>query len=230
MAAGTAIEWTEVTWNPVTGCSKISRGCQNCYAERFALRLRAMGQARYDRGFQVSLHEDLITLPKKWIRPRLIFVNSMSDLFHDAVPFDFIERVFETMGSCPQHIFQVLTKRSGRLRSLAGRLRWADNIWMGVTVEDRSELIRIEDLAHVPAHVRFVSCEPLLESLNELPLDHVDWLIVGGESGPGARPMRREWVESILEQSRHAGIPFFFKQWGGGSQEAIRARASWTYL
>jgi len=215
MASNSAIEWTEVTWNPVTGCSKISAGCKNCYAERYAKRLKAMGLARYEREFDVALHEDLVSMPKRWIRPRMVFVNSMSDLFHEKVPASFIRRLFDTMGSCSQHIFQILTKRSERLRALAGELPWENNIWIGVTVEDSSRMFRIKDLSHVPAAVRFVSFEPLLGPMGNIPLKRIEWVIVGGESGPRARPMQKEWVDGILIQSREAGIPFFFKQWGG---------------
>lgn len=215
MALGSRIEWTQVTWNPVTGCTKVSLGCRNCYAERMARRLQAMGQPRYVNGFHVSAHEDLLSAPRKWSRSRLIFVNSMSDLFHNAVPTEFVQRVFNTMQECTQHTFQVLTKRSARLRRLAPSLPWPQNVWVGVTVEDREATHRILDLQDVPAAVRFLSCEPLLEHLGEIPLGGIDWVIVGGESGPGARPMRQEWVEDILSQCRKAHVPFFFKQWGG---------------
>jgi len=215
MADRSKIEWTEATWNPVTGCSKVSAGCAHCYAERLALRLQAMGNPRYRNGFRVTLHADLLDLPKRWREPRLIFVNSMSDLFHEQVPEEFIQRVFGTMRDCPQHTFQILTKRSTRLRKLAGNLDWPANIWMGVSVEDARVVQRIADLQAVPAAVRFLSCEPLLGPLDDLPLDGIHWVIVGGESGPGARPMRIEWIRSILRQCRKAKVPFFFKQWGG---------------
>jgi len=215
MAEHSPIEWTEATWNPVTGCSKVSAGCKHCYAERLARRLQAMGAARYRNGFAVTLHPAVLDLPKRWRRPRMIFVNSMSDLFHEDVPPAFIQRVFATMRACPQHTFQVLTKRSARLRDLAPQLDWAPNIWMGVSVEDRRVIHRIHDLQTVPAQVRFLSCEPLLGPLDALPLDGIHWVIVGGESGPGARPMQAEWVRAILEQCRRAHVPFFFKQWGG---------------
>ena len=204
-----------MTWNPVTGCTKISQGCKHCYAERMAKRLKAMGAARYRDGFAPTLHEDLVDAPRRWRQPRLVFVNSMSDLFQDAVPLDFIRAVFQTMADCPQHAFQVLTKRSGRLRQLAPRLQWSANVWIGVSVEDARVLHRIEDLAAVPAAVRFLSCEPLIGPLDRLPLARMDWVIVGGESGPRARPMQKEWVQSILRQCRAADVPFFFKQWGG---------------
>lgn len=215
MATQSTIEWTEMTWNPVTGCTKVSEGCRHCYAERMALRLRAMGNRRYANGFDVTLHDDLVDLPRTLRQPRLIFVNSMSDLFHEDVPEDFIARVFDTMAACPQHTFQILTKRSRRLKEMACRLPWPENVWMGVSVEDQRVLGRIDDLRGVPASVRFLSCEPLLGSLDALCLDDIGWIIVGGESGPGARPMQQEWVKSILKQCRRAKVPFFFKQWGG---------------
>lgn len=215
MADHSAIEWTEATWNPVTGCSKISPGCKNCYAERLAQRLRAMGMHRYRNGFEVTLQEDQLDLPRRWKSPRLIFVNSMSDLFHEKVPTSFIHRVFSAMGSCPQHTFQLLTKRSDRLRDLGRQLVWHPNVWMGVSVENRDYVHRIADLQGTSAVTRFLSVEPLLGPINELPLEGIHWVIVGGESGPGARPMRPEWVRSILTQCRLAKVPFFFKQWGG---------------
>ncbi len=215
MATESKIEWTQMTWNPITGCTKVSAGCQHCYAERMAKRLQAMGVERYRNAFKVTLHDDLIDLPLRWRQPRLIFVNSMSDLFHEQVPLQFIQRIFATMVNCPQHSFQVLTKRSARLRELAHELPWAPNIWMGVSVEDERVVKRVDDLRHVPAFVRFLSCEPLIGPLSALPLDGIHWVIVGGESGPHARPMRSEWVESILGQCREAGVAFFFKQWGG---------------
>lgn len=215
MATKTKIEWTQLTWNPITGCTKISAGCKNCYAERMAMRLQAMGVSRYQEAFKVTLHTDLLELPRKWKQPRLVFVNSMSDLFHEDVPTDFIERVFEVMASCPQHNFQILTKRSHRLRELAHLLPWEQNIWVGVTVENNSVSYRITDLQSIPAAIRFLSCEPLLEPINNLILTGIHWVIVGGESGPGARPMEPIWVESIYNQCLTTGVPFFFKQWGG---------------
>ena len=215
MATVSTIEWTEMTWNPVTGCSKISQGCKHCYAERMAKRLKAMGAVRYIDGFQPTLHDDLIDAPRKWKTPRLIFVNSMSDLFQEAVPDAFIRRVFDTMRDCPQHTFQILTKRSDRLCQLGQSLPWPSNVWMGVSVEDTRVAYRIADLAAVPAKVRFLSCEPLIGPLDKLTLDRIHWVIVGGESGPGARPMQPAWVESIQRQCARAGVAFFFKQWGG---------------
>jgi protein gp37 len=215
MAANSHIEWTEATWNPVTGCDKISAGCKNCYAARLANRLHAMGTARYSNGFQVTLHEDLLTLPKSWKSPRVIFVNSMSDLFHAKVPLSFIKQVFVTMKDCPQHTFQILTKRSERLRDISRKLEWPENVWMGVSVEDSRVLYRIDHLRAAPATVRFLSCEPLIGSLGKLDLAGIHWVIVGGESGPGCRPMQIEWVREIYRACRHSHVPFFFKQWGG---------------
>lgn len=215
MAHQSNIEWTEATWNPVTGCSKLSAGCKHCYAERLAARLQKMGNGRYRDGFSVTLHHDLVDLPRRWREPRLIFVNSMSDMFHERVPSEFIQRVFATMRDCPQHTFQVLTKRSSRLRELASELVWSPNVWMGVSVEDARVAHRIADLRVVPAAVRFLSCEPLIGPLDNLSLKGIHWVIVGGESGPGARPMRTEWIRSIYSQCQKADVPFFFKQWGG---------------
>ena len=215
MAANSNIEWTEHTWNPITGCLKVSQGCKHCYAERMARRLKAMGSARYVNGFEPTLHHDLVDAPRQWKKPRLVFVNSMSDLFQVDAPVEFIQAVFETMRETPQHTYQILTKRSERLRELAPRLPWPDNVWMGVSVEDERVRTRIDDLRAVPARVRFLSCEPLIGPLRKLSLSGLHWVIVGGESGPGARPMQRGWVESLREQCSSAGVPFFFKQWGG---------------
>ena len=215
MAANSHIEWTEATWNPVTGCTKVSAGCKNCYAERLALRLQAMGNGRYRNGFKVTLHEDLIDLPKRWREPRLIFVNSMSDLFHEEVPLEFVQSVFATMDECSKHTFQILTKRSSRLRKLAPQLDWPPNVWIGVSVEDSRVLSRIDDLRMVPAAVRFLSCEPLIGSLAGIDLTGIHWVIVGGESGWGARRMKIEWVREIFRACRRHNVPFFFKQWGG---------------
>jgi protein gp37 len=215
MASKSSIEWTEMTWNPVTGCTKVSQGCKNCYANRMALRLKAMGSERYNNGFKPTIHEDLVDLPKKWRKPRTIFVNSMSDLFHEDIPESFIRRVFDTMRDCPQHTFQVLTKRSKRLLNLGSSFDWPSNVWMGVSVENADVISRIRDLAEVPAKVRFLSCEPLLGPLERMPLGGIHWVIVGGESGPRSRPMQASWVESIQMQCQEAEVPFFFKQWGG---------------
>jgi len=184
-----------------------------------AKRLQAMGNARYRHGFAVTLHEDIIEAPLKWMHPRLVFVNSMSDLFQEEVPFTFIQQVFDTMRKAPQHIFQILTKRSARLLEVAKDLPWSENVWMGVSIEDERVVFRVHHLQQVPAHVRFLSCEPLIGPLNALPLEGIHWVIVGGESGPGARPMQQAWVESILLQCRNAGVPFFFKQWGGPQKQ-----------
>lgn len=204
-----------MTWNPVTGCTKVSQGCKHCYAERMANRLTAMGADRYRNGFSVTLHPDLVDVPRRWRQPRVVFVNSMSDLLHDDIPLTYIQRVFATMRDCPHHTFQVLTKRSERLAELASSLPWTNNIWMGVSVEDARVLHRVAHLQSVPAKIRFLSLEPLIGPLDVLPLDGIHWVIVGGESGPKARPMRKEWVSSILHQCRAAKVPFFFKQWGG---------------
>jgi protein gp37 len=215
MAKKTAIEWTEMTWNPVTGCTKVSPGCKHCYAETMAKRLVAMGSPRYRDGFKVTLQDDLIDLPRRWRAPRTIFVNSMSDLFHDAIPTEYIARVFRTMVDCSQHTFQILTKRAERLAQLAPRLPWAPNIWMGISVENQDYVSRIAHLRQVPAFVRFLSIEPMLGPITDLPLEGIHWVIVGGESGRGARPLQRDWVVSVFRQCRAARVPFFFKQWGG---------------
>ena len=204
-----------MTWNPVTGCTKISQGCKHCYAERMARRLEAMGSDRYRNGFNVTLHPDLLDVPRRWRQARIVFVNSMSDLFHDDIPLAYIQRVFVTMRDCAHHTFQVLTKRSERLAELAPQLPWPNNVWMGVSVEDARVIHRVADLQSVPAAVRFLSLEPLIGPLDALPLEGIHWAIVGGESGPRARPLRKEWVTSIFRQCRAARVPFFFKQWGG---------------
>ena len=215
MATKTTIEWTEMSWNPVTGCSKVSQGCQFCYAERMALRLQAMGVERYSRGFKVTLQPDLLNEPDEWTTPRTIFVNSMSDLFHEDVPLTHIRKVFATMERNRRHTFQILTKRSERLTKVAPILPWPPNVWMGVSVEDARVLHRVANLVAVPAAVRFLSCEPLIGPLDRLPLDGIRWVIVGGESGPGARPMQPAWVRSIQQQCAERQVAFFFKQWGG---------------
>jgi len=215
VAKASSIEWTNMTWNPVTGCNKVSQGCKNCYAERMAKRLKAMGVIRYKDGFKLTTHMDLIDLPRSWKSPRLIFVNSMSDLFHEDVAPEFIQAVFRTMNECPQHTFQVLTKRSSRLLELAPKLDWTENIWMGVSVEDEHVLHRVEDLRGTPALVRFLSCEPLIGPLSGMTLDGIHWVIVGGESGPRSRPMERDWVLEIRDHCKKSKVPFFFKQWGG---------------
>ncbi len=211
----TKIEWTQCTWNPVTGCSKVSPGCLNCYAERMAKRLKAMGQPNYANGFDVTCHPHTLKLPLTWSRPMDVFVNSMSDLFHEEVPFEFVAEVFAVMRAAHWHRFQVLTKRSERLAELAGDLPWPPNVWMGVSVENADYLWRIDDLLRVPAAVRFLSLEPLLGPVSDLDLNGIGWVIVGGESGPGARPMRPEWVTEIRGRCLREKVPFFFKQWGG---------------
>lgn len=215
MALNSSIEWTESTWNPVTGCSKISAGCANCYAERMARRLKAVGVPNYANGFEIALHEELLNLPLRWHKPKIVFVNSMSDLFHEKIPDDFILRIFDVMNRASWHRFQILTKRSDRLSRMSPDLPWADNIWMGVTVENRKCAFRIEHLRKTRASIKFISMEPLLEPLKELNLLGIDWIIVGGESGPGARPLNEDWVMDIKEECRKSNIPFFFKQWGG---------------
>ena len=219
MAGSSSIEWTESTWNPVTGCTKISPGCAHCYAERMAKRLQAMGQANYANGFEVTTHRHSLELPLKWRKRQTIFVNSMSDLFHSDVPVAFIQQVYDVMNRAKWHTFQVLTKRSSRLAALAPSLQWTENIWMGVTVEDAEYTNRIDDLRAVPAATRFLSLEPLLGRMGGIDLTDIDWVIVGGESGPGARPMQEEWVLDIRDQCQEAKVPFFFKQWGGANKK-----------
>ncbi len=213
--ANSKIEWTESTWNPVTGCTKISSGCANCYAERMAKRLQSMGQPNYVNGFEVTLHPQSLALPMSWKKPQVIFVNSMSDLFHEDIPTEYIRQVFDVMNFANWHTYQVLTKRAERLSELAPALNWPDNVWMGVTVENADCIHRIDYLRDVPAAVRFLSMEPLLSAVENMDLNNIDWVIVGGESGPGARPIEKEWVTSIKDQCRIADVPFFFKQWGG---------------
>lgn len=215
MAQQSSIEWTESTWNPVTGCTKVSAGCAHCYAERMARRLKAMGQPNYARGFRVTLHPELLELPLKWKKPQMIFVNSMSDLFHDEVPEAYIQKLFGVMNTAYWHRFQVLTKRSARLARMNDRLPWSSNIWMGVTVENQACATRIEHLRRTDAAVKFLSMEPLLGPVPDLNLKGMDWVIVGGESGPGARAMQKEWVVDIRDACVKAVVPFFFKQWGG---------------
>jgi len=215
MAGKSDIEWTEATWNPVTGCSKISPGCKNCYANRLALRLQAIGQKNYRNGFKVTLHPHTLRIPLGWKKPRTIFVNSMSDLFHREVPLGFIQQVFSTMREANWHCFQVLTKRPDRVEALSTKLEWADNIWMGTSVESPEYVFRIDHLRATKARVKFLSLEPLLAPLPVLDLSGIDWVIVGGESGPGARPMDSRWVREIRDRCLDQGVPFFFKQWGG---------------
>lgn len=217
--AESAIEWTESTWNPVTGCTKISPGCKNCYAEAMARRLKAMRQLNYRNGFQLTLHDHMIERPLEWTKPQVIFVNSMSDLFHEDVPVEFIQRVFDVMRRAHWHQFQVLTKRADRLAGLSGQLPWPENVWMGVSVENSEYVSRIERLRRTGAQVKFLSLEPLLSPLPRLDLRGIHWVIVGGESGPRARPIQESWVLDIQRQCRACGVPFFFKQWGGRNKK-----------
>lgn len=219
MAQGSGIEWTESTWNPVTGCTKISPGCKYCYAERMAERLQAMGQANYVNGFQLTLQPHMLELPLKWKKPQTIFVNSMSDLFHEDVPIEYIQKVFGVMNRANWHRFQILTKRAGRLDALSPLLNWTSNIWMGVSVESDEYRERIDHLRRTGASIKFLSLEPLLGPLSRLDLAGIDWVIVGGESGPKSRPMHPEWVIDLRDQCRQAGVPFFFKQWGGKNKK-----------
>ena len=213
------IEWTESTWNPVTGCTKISSGCANCYAEKMAKRLKAMGQINYQNGFDVTCHDNALDIPLRWKKSRLIFVNSMSDLFHEDVSDEFIHRVFSVMQKAKQHQFQVLTKRAVRLEQMSQSLPWPENIWIGVTVEDTKHISRIDCLRKVEASVKFLSIEPLLGPIRNINLDRIDWVIVGGESGPGSREIREEWVLDIRDQCLKNQVPFFFKQWGGKNKK-----------
>lgn len=215
MAEHSGIEWTQSTWNPLTGCTKISPGCKYCYAERMAKRLQAMNQPNYVNGFKLTMHEHVLEKPLDWKTPQVIFVNSMSDLFHKDVPLEFIQRVFGTMKRAHWHQFQVLTKRSDRLAELSPYLEWTDNIWMGVSVENEKYTFRIDDLRKTGAKIKFLSVEPLIGPISKMNLKGINWVIVGGESGPGARPLEREWVVNIRDQCLKAKVPFFFKQWGG---------------
>jgi len=214
MSDNSKIEWTDATWNPVTGCTKVSPGCKHCYAETFAERFRGVKGHPYEQGFDLKLWPERLEIPLAWKRPRMIFVNSMSDLFHKDVPLEFIQRVFQSMSQARQHIFQVLTKRAERLEELAPHLKWPANVWMGVSVENQDYVWRIDHLRKVKAAIRFLSVEPLLGPV-ELDLTGIQWVIVGGESGPGARPMNEAWVTSVRDQCLAADVPFFFKQWGG---------------
>ena len=213
--AKTKIEWTESSWNPVTGCSKVSLGCKNCYAERMAKRLQAMGQPNYKNGFKVTCHPNVLEYPLKWKKPRMIFVNSMSDIFHEDIPLDFVKSIFETMNKAYWHTFQILAKRSIRMLELSDKLNWTPNIWTGVTVESYRYKYRIEHLKQIPANIKFLSLEPLIEPIGELNLNGINWVIVGGESGIGARPIKKEWVLNLKTQCDKQNVPFFFKQWGG---------------
>lgn len=211
----TKIEWTEASWNPITGCSKISTGCQNCYAAAFAKRLKAMGNPRYKNGFDVTVHEDLFELPLQWKKPKMIFVNSMSDLFHEDISNDVILKLFDVMNQAYWHTFQVLTKRTDRLVDLSSRITWTNNIWMGTSIENNDFIFRCELLKQCGAHIKFISAEPLIGPISQLDLNGIDWLIVGGESGASCRPMLEEWVLELKDKSELLGAAFFFKQWGG---------------
>lgn len=242
MAQTSAIEWTEVTWNPVTGCDRVAAGCDNCYALTLAKRLKAMGAAKYQQdgnpatsgpGFGVTLHRQALDQPRSWKTARVVFVNSMSDLFHAKVPLEFIQDIFDVIRETPQHTYQALTKRSLRMARLADQLDWPPNLWMGVSVEDASVTNRIEHLRRVPAAVRFLSCEPLIGPVGALDLDGIDWVIAGGESGANHRPMDEEWVTDIRDQCVAAGVAFFFKQWGGRTPKAngrVLAGRTWDEM
>ncbi|MBI2426040.1 MAG: phage Gp37/Gp68 family protein [Candidatus Hydrogenedentes bacterium] len=219
MATQSSIEWTESTWNPLTGCTKISPGCKHCYAERMAKRLQAMGSPNYRNGFKLTMHEHALSLPLSWKKPQTIFVNSMSDLFHKEVPTEFILRVFDVMNEASWHRYQLLTKRPSRVTALEGKLKWAPHIWMGTSVESESYTWRIAELRKCSANVKFLSLEPLVGPLLTLPLNDIDWVIVGGESGPNARPMNPEWVLDIRDSCVASNVPFFFKQWGGTNKK-----------
>ncbi len=230
MADRSAIEWTEATWNPVTGCDRVSAGCEHCYAMTLAKRLKAMGSAKYQNdgdprtsgpGFGVNIHPQVLDEPHRWRNPRTVFVNSMSDLFHARVPLDFIRDVFDVCRDTPHHTYQVLTKRSLRLRRVADKLDWPQNLWMGVSVEDAAALPRVDHLRTVPAAVRFLSCEPLLGPLDGLDLDAIHWVIAGGESGPNYRPVNVNWIRGIRDNCRGADVAFFFKQWGGRTPKTL---------
>lgn len=217
--AQSSIEWTQMTWNPTTGCNKISAGCKYCYAEVMTRRLMAMGVEKYKDGFKVRTHDDSLHLPYTWKKPKVVFVNSMSDLFHPEVPLNFIKEVFKVMNENPQHIFQVLTKRGERLFEVDKHLTWSDNIWMGVSVENELVKERIDFLSKTSAKIKFLSCEPLIGPLPKMKLKNIDWVIVGGESGRTPRPMQESWVENILEQCAKKNVAFFFKQWGGTNKK-----------
>jgi len=220
--AETKIEWTDKTWNPITGCTKKSEGCAHCYAEVMARRLKAMGQLKYQNEFKLTLHPEDLDEPKKWQKPHNIFVCSMGDLFHEEVPFDFVDKVMAIVRETPQHRYQILTKRAERMEDYFNLHEIPANVWLGVTVEVQRTLYRIDHLRHLPASVRFLSCEPLLEDLGEMNLDGIDWIIVGGESGFQARPMRESWVLNIKHQAEQANIAFFFKQWGTWSRDGVK--------
>lgn len=217
--AQSKIEWTEMTWNPTTGCTKISQGCKYCYAEVMSNRLFAMGMEKYKDNFKIRMHNNALNIPYNWKKPKIVFVNSMSDLFHEEIPNHFILKAFKVMNENPQHIFQVLTKRAERLSTVANKLHWTKNIWMGVTVENSSVEHRIEYLRDINAYVKFLSLEPLIGPLPNINLSKIDWVIVGGESGNNPRPMEKKWVVDIKEQCKNSNAYFFFKQWGGKNKK-----------
>jgi protein gp37 len=219
MATKSSIEWTDYTWNPITGCTKVSPGCLNCYAERMTKRLQGMGQSNYANGFELTIHEKSLEIPFRWKRPSMVFVNSMSDLFHERVPLAFINKVFAIIRSTSHHRYQVLTKRAERLAELDQYLEWPQNLWMGVSVENADYQYRIDCLRKTSAKIKFVSIEPMIGPIPQLKLKAIDWVILGGESGPGARPIRIEWVKDVKDQCILNGIPFFFKQWGGKNKK-----------
>lgn len=215
MSINSSIEWTESTWNPMTGCTKVSEGCKNCYAERLAVRLKAMGNSNYTNGFKFTEHRHMLKLPLYWKKPRIVFVNSMSDIFHEDASANFIIQIFNIMNKANQHIFQILTKRTERLIEIEKYVKWTNNIWMGTTVENQDYVCRIDELRKTQAAVKFISFEPLLGPISDVNLSGMDWIIVGGESGKGARPIKSDWVIDIKNKSQNENIPFFFKQWGG---------------
>ncbi|MEN6299792.1 MAG: phage Gp37/Gp68 family protein [Anaerolineaceae bacterium] len=219
MSQNSSIEWTESTWNPITGCTKISIGCTNCYAERMARRLQAMGQPNYINGFNITLHPNSLNLPLKWKKPQMIFVNSMSDLFHDEVPFEFIQEIFNVMKNAYWHTFQILTKRSERLLEIDKYIAWPPNVWMGVSIENNKFIYRCEHLRKTKSKIKFLSCEPLLGPIKDLNLKGIHWVIVGGESGTNARPVKEDWICEIRDQCISNNIPFYFKQWGGKNRK-----------
>jgi protein gp37 len=219
MGLNSAIEWVTATWNPLTGCTKISPGCSHCYAERMSKRLKLMGNRNYANEFQVTLHEHMLAQPLKWRKRQRVFVNSMSDLYHKDVPFEFIRKVFDVMCRADWHTFKILTKRAERLEELSPRLPWPDNVWQGVSVENEDYTWRIDHLRRTGAKTKFLSIEPLLGPIPKLDLTGIDWIIIGGESGPGARPMAKEWVLDIIAQARAQHVPIFFKQWGGTNKK-----------
>ncbi len=227
--ASSSIEWTNLTWNPTTGCDKASAGCKFCYAEVMSRRLKAMGVEKYADGFKIKTHPSALSIPYSWTKPAMVFVNSMSDLFHPGVPLDFIQQVFSVMKDCPHLTFQVLTKRSERLKELAPSLPWPQNVWMGVSVEDDRVIHRVKDLTEIPASVRFLSCEPLIGPLSKLRLRGIDWVIAGGESGANPRKMEASWAVDLRDKCNQASVPFFFKQWGGRNKKAAGRKLDGTH-